>query len=84
MDTHLEVWGDEKQLHVKANGAETLIDSNHPLYVELRMVIDHVIKSASRNTRKGVAGTLTVDDLIHAARGRLLQLEEYQQQQAGE
>jgi len=84
MDTHLEVRGDGKKLHVTANGADMVIDSDHPLYIELRMVIDHVIKSASRNTRKGVAGTLTVDDLIHAARERLLQLEEYQQQQAGE
>ena len=84
MDTYLEVRGDEKELHVKANGAETLIDSNHPLYIELRMIIDHVVMSATRNTRKSVAGTLTVEDLIYATRERLKRLEEYQRQQAGE
>ncbi len=56
MQTHLEIKGDEKELHVTANGADMLIDSNHPLYIELRLVIDHVIKSASRNARKSEAG----------------------------
>ena len=84
MDAHLEVKADGKKLYVTANGADMVIDSDHPLYIELRMVIDHVIKSASRNTRKGVAGTLTLDDLIHASRERLKKLEEYQRQQAGE
>lgn len=84
MDAYLEVRGNEKELHVTANGADMVIDSTHPLYIELRMVIDHVLKSAARNTRKGIAGTLTVEDLIHAARERLQQLEAYQRQQAGE
>jgi hypothetical protein len=84
MDTYLEVKGDEKALHVTANGAAMVIDSNHPLYIELRLVVDNVIKSATRNTRKSAAGSLTLDDLIYASRERLMQLEECKRQQAGE
>jgi hypothetical protein len=84
MDTHLEVKGDEKALHVTANGADMVVDSNHPLYIELRLMIDHTIKSATRNARQSVAGSLTVDDLIYAARERLKQLEECKRQQAEE
>ena len=83
MDTYLEVKGDEKALHVAVNGAEMVVDSDHPLYVELRLVIEHTIMTAARNVREGVAGSLTLDDLIHANRERLKQLEEYQRQQAG-
>jgi hypothetical protein len=83
MDIHLEVKGDEKALHVTANGADMVVDSNHPLYIELRLMIDHTIKSATRNTRKSVAGSLTLDDLIYATRERLKQLEECKRHQAG-
>jgi hypothetical protein len=84
MNTHIEVKADEKALHVTVNGADMVVDSGHPLYIELRLVIDNMIKSAARNTRRSVAGSLTVDDLIFAARERLQQLEEYQRQQKGE
>jgi hypothetical protein len=84
MDTHLEIRGDDKTLYVTANGAEMVIDGSHPLYVELRLVIDHVIRSATRNTRKGIAGTLSLDDLIYAARERLVQLEAFQREQTEE
>ena len=84
MNTHLEVKGDEKKLHVTANGADMVVDSNHPLYIELRLIIDDVIKAATRNTRKSAAGTLTVDDLIYANRERLKHLEDYKRQQTGE
>ena len=84
MDTYLEVKGDEKALHVIVNGAEMVVDSDNPLYIELRLAIDHTIMSASRNTRKNVAGTLTLDDLIYAASERLKQLEECKRQQAGQ
>jgi hypothetical protein len=84
MDTHLEIKGDENSLYVTANGADMVIGSNHPLYIELRLVVDNVIKSATRNTRKSVAGSLTLDDLIYAARERLNQLEECKRQQADE
>ena len=84
MNTHLEIKGDEKALHVTANGAEIVIDSEHPLYVELRLVIDHVIQSAARNVRRSTAGSLTVDDLISATQERLGQLEECKRQQTGE
>ena len=82
MNTHLEIKGDEKELHITANGAEMVIDSEHPLYVELRLVIDHVVRSAARNARRSSAGSLTVDDLISASRDRLEQLEEFQRQQS--
>jgi hypothetical protein len=84
MDTHLEIKGDEKALYVKVNDADMVVDSNNPLYIELRLVIDDIIASASRNVRNSVAGTLTIDDLIHANKERLKKLEEYQRQQAGE
>ena len=84
MNTHLEIKGDEKALHVTVNGADMEVDSNNPLYVELRMMIDDIIASAARNARNSVAGTLTIDDLIHANKERLKKLEEYQRQQAGE
>ena len=84
MNTHLEVMGDEKALHVTVNGAELVVDNEHPLYVELRLIIDHVIKSATRNARRSVAGSLTVDDLIFAAHERLEQLKECKRQQLGE
>ena len=84
MNTHLEVKGDDKALHVTVNGADMVVDSENPLYVELRLLIDHVIKSAARNTRRSVAGTLKVEDLISATRERLEQLEAYQQKQTGE
>jgi hypothetical protein len=84
MNTHLEIKGDDKALHVTANGAGMVIDSYHPLYIELRLVVDNVIKSAARNTRKWGAGSLTLDDLIYAARERLKQLEECKRQQAEE
>jgi hypothetical protein len=84
MDTYLEVKGDGRTFHVSVNGADLVVDGNHPLYVELRLLIDHTIQSASRNTRKGVVGTLTLDDLIHSTRERLQQLEKYQKQQAGD
>jgi hypothetical protein len=81
MDTYLEVRGDGTTFHVSVNGADLIVDGKHPLYVELRLLIDHTIQSASRNTRKGEAGTLTLDDLIHSTRERLTQLERYQQKQ---
>ena len=84
MDTYLEVKGDGKTFHVSVNGADMIVDGSNPLYVELRLLIDHTIMSASRNVRKSAAGSLTLEDLIYAARERLKYLEEYQRQQAGE
>ena len=84
MNTHLEIKGDEKALYVHVNDADMVVDSSHPMYVELRLVIDDIIASAARNVRNSVAGTLTFDDLIHANKKRLKKLEEYQRHQAGE
>jgi hypothetical protein len=84
MNTHLEIKGDDTVLYVTANGANLVINNEHPLYVELRLMIDHLIKSAARNVRNSTAGSLTIDDLIFAAQERLEQLKECKRQQTGE